>query len=210
MALPTPPGKRIGRPALIGVDRIVDVAGEIGLADLSMSEVARRLGVKTASLYGHVGGIDDLRERVVVRLFESFELPDAGHLDLRGIAFEVGRSLRRLLRQHPGLADAVLRSTPEPVFRQYLETVQLYVDRGVDPAVGALIGEDVAGFVFSYDRVDLSASIETHHSDALRWPERPDGTTVDPDDVFEWTLAAHLDGVIGAIERDDLPWNRPP
>ncbi|MEU9831923.1 TetR-like C-terminal domain-containing protein [Streptosporangium sp. NPDC048047] len=41
-----------------------ELADEAGLDHLTMSAVARRLGVKDASLYAHVRGLDDLRGRI--------------------------------------------------------------------------------------------------------------------------------------------------
>jgi AcrR family transcriptional regulator len=47
---------------------VVRAAGEIadgsGLQSLTLAEVAARLGVRSPSLYAHVGGLDDLRARL--------------------------------------------------------------------------------------------------------------------------------------------------
>ena len=43
-----------------------EVADEVGFDRVSMSEVARRLGVKDASLYTHVRGLEDLRGRIAL------------------------------------------------------------------------------------------------------------------------------------------------
>ncbi|GAA1956764.1 TetR/AcrR family transcriptional regulator [Kitasatospora viridis] len=43
-----------------------ELADEIGLDRLTMAQVARRLGVKDASLYTHVRGLDDLRGRIAL------------------------------------------------------------------------------------------------------------------------------------------------
>ncbi|MFI2618424.1 TetR/AcrR family transcriptional regulator [Streptomyces sp. NPDC018584] len=43
-----------------------ELADEVGLERLSMSQVARRLGVKDASLYTHVRGLEDLRGRIAL------------------------------------------------------------------------------------------------------------------------------------------------
>ncbi|MFK8846203.1 TetR/AcrR family transcriptional regulator [Streptomyces sp. Ac-502] len=43
-----------------------ELADEVGLDQVTMSQVARRLGVKDASLYTHVRGLDDLRGRIAL------------------------------------------------------------------------------------------------------------------------------------------------
>ncbi|MFJ8748059.1 TetR/AcrR family transcriptional regulator [Streptomyces sp. NPDC102441] len=43
-----------------------ELADEVGLEQVTMSQVARRLGVKDASLYTHVRGLEDLRGRIAL------------------------------------------------------------------------------------------------------------------------------------------------
>lgn len=99
------------------VDAAASLADEIGFDAVSVSGLARRLGVRTPSLYSHVGGSDDLRTRVACLALEEMA-------DLAGAAM-AGRSGRDALvaladtyrayaRAHPGRYDASrLRLTPE-------------------------------------------------------------------------------------------------
>ncbi|WP_329274436.1 TetR/AcrR family transcriptional regulator [Streptomyces sp. NBC_00691] len=43
-----------------------ELADEVGLDKVTMSQLARRLGVKDASLYAHVRGLEDLRGRIAL------------------------------------------------------------------------------------------------------------------------------------------------
>ncbi|MGY3678262.1 TetR/AcrR family transcriptional regulator [Streptomyces sp. TE33382] len=43
-----------------------ELADEVGLDQVTMSQLARRLGVKDASLYTHVRGLEDLRGRIAL------------------------------------------------------------------------------------------------------------------------------------------------
>ncbi|CUU57419.1 DNA-binding transcriptional regulator, AcrR family [Parafrankia irregularis] len=43
-----------------------DLADEVGLGQVTMSQVARRLGVRDASLYTHVRGLKDLQGRIAL------------------------------------------------------------------------------------------------------------------------------------------------
>lgn len=60
----------------------VELADAVGFEQVTVSELARRLGVQPASLYSHVRGTDDLRTRISVRALE--ELGDALALALAG------------------------------------------------------------------------------------------------------------------------------
>ncbi|MEV0755497.1 WHG domain-containing protein [Streptosporangium sp. NPDC050280] len=55
-------GLTAGRVTLAGAE----LADEVGLDHVTMSAVARRLGVKDASLYVHVRGLEDLRGRIAL------------------------------------------------------------------------------------------------------------------------------------------------
>ncbi|MEH0546116.1 TetR/AcrR family transcriptional regulator [Streptomyces sp. B21-105] len=82
-----------------------ELADEVGFDQVTMSQVARRLGVKDASLYTHVRGLEDLRGRIA--------LLAADEKTIRIAEATVGRSgkaalvafanaWREYAHQHPG------------------------------------------------------------------------------------------------------------
>jgi AcrR family transcriptional regulator len=86
-----------------------DLADEIGFAHVSVSELARRFGVRAPSLYSHVQGSHDLRTRIALLALEE--------MAERGAAAIAGRSggdalrafadvYRDYAREHPGRYDA--------------------------------------------------------------------------------------------------------
>ncbi|MEV7692243.1 TetR-like C-terminal domain-containing protein [Microbacterium sp. NPDC089189] len=92
-----------------------DLADEIGFAQLSMSVVAERLGVKTPSLYKHVDGLADLSHRIAI--LAATEVGEAlgtavdgatGREALDGAA----RALRAYVVQHPGRYAATVSARP--------------------------------------------------------------------------------------------------
>ncbi|MFF8833279.1 TetR/AcrR family transcriptional regulator [Streptomyces sp. NPDC015131] len=96
-----------------------ELADEVGLDGVSMARVARRLGVKDASLYAHVRGLEDLRGRVAllaadektVRIAEA----TAG-LAGRDALFAYADAWREYARRHPGryaATQAGIRVDPE-------------------------------------------------------------------------------------------------
>lgn len=98
---------RAGLDAERVVAEAVAVAEEVGVANLSLSAIAARLGVKVPSLYKHIGGLDDLQQRVAVRargdLAAALEASDGG---LRSLSV----AYRDWARRHPGLYPATLRA----------------------------------------------------------------------------------------------------
>lgn len=86
------------------------IADEEGLANLGMTAVAERLGVRAPSLYKHVGSLDDLVHRVAV--LASSELGDVLRDAIQGRAgFEALRdaaeAMRAFIREHPGRYAAI-------------------------------------------------------------------------------------------------------
>ncbi|MFD0887066.1 TetR/AcrR family transcriptional regulator [Streptosporangium algeriense] len=82
-----------------------ELADEVGFDRLTMSAVARRLGVKDASLYAHVRGLEELRGRIAllaadektVRIAEA----TAG-LAGRDALVAYATAYREYAREHPG------------------------------------------------------------------------------------------------------------
>jgi len=102
-------------PALV-VSAAGDLADEVGFDAVSVSELARRLGVRTPSLYSHVDGSDDLRTRVALGALQ--EMADlaadamAGRSGYDALVALAG-SYRSYARAHPGrYAASRLRLTP--------------------------------------------------------------------------------------------------
>lgn len=95
---------------------VVRVAGELadrdGFDSVTLTRVAKELGVRQPALYRHVDGYDDLvrslgllgRELIATRLIES-----AVGVSGRAAVAAVGRAWRRVAADHPGLYAATDR-----------------------------------------------------------------------------------------------------
>jgi AcrR family transcriptional regulator len=92
-----------------------DLADEIGFEAVTISLLARRLAVKTPSLYSHVDGSDDLRVRIAaVALAESAVLVEAavaGRVEGDAVA-AYADAWRAFARQHPGRYAATRQRIP--------------------------------------------------------------------------------------------------
>ncbi|MGW7293198.1 TetR/AcrR family transcriptional regulator [Streptomyces xiamenensis] len=102
-------------------DRVVragaELADEVGFDGVTVSALARRLGVKVASLYSHLKNSQDLRTRIALLALE--EMAERGDAALAGRAGRdalaaLGDVYRDYARAHPGrYAAAQLRLDPQ-------------------------------------------------------------------------------------------------
>lgn len=86
-----------------------ELADERGFDQVTISEIARRLDVKVASLYSHVLGSGDLRTRIALIALD--ELADRGDEALAGrsgkdAVVALGNVYRDYAAEHPGRYDA--------------------------------------------------------------------------------------------------------
>lgn len=105
-----------------GLDPGIVVAGaaaladEIGLANVTMTLVAERLGVRSPSLYKHIDGQADLSRRIAALALT--ELGDALQEALQGLAGRdalaaAARTIRGFVVAHPGRYAATIRITAD-------------------------------------------------------------------------------------------------
>lgn len=91
------------------------LADEAGLAQLSMSTVAEKLGVKAPSLYKHVDSLTDLRRRIAI--LAATELGDVLRDATQGLAgpdalVAAALTTRAYVKRHPGRYAATLGVRP--------------------------------------------------------------------------------------------------
>ena len=99
--------------APVGLDRdqVVDAAEALlvergRVADVSLGDVAKRLHVRTQSLYAHVDGLDGLRRALAIRAQQAL----AAHLEAAPASVEaIVRAYFGFAAEHPGLYDASMR-----------------------------------------------------------------------------------------------------
>lgn len=104
------------RPGLTR-ERVVERAAELvddgGLPALSLAALAQAFGVRTPSLYNHVGGLDDLRGALRLRGLEALEVRlqrAAVGRARRDALVGVAHAYRAFAREHPGLYALTLRA----------------------------------------------------------------------------------------------------
>ena len=122
---------RAGLDAEAVVAAAAQLADAEGLNQLTLAALATRLGVRTPSLYGHVGGLDDLRARLALRgsqtLAADLSRAAAGRSGTEALR-AVAEAYRAFALEHHG-TYAALQRVPEPgtpaadAARQIVETI---------------------------------------------------------------------------------------
>ncbi|MEU9017157.1 TetR/AcrR family transcriptional regulator [Actinomadura sp. NPDC048394] len=108
---------RAGLSAELLTRAAAELADEVGFENVTVSALARRFGVKDASLYSHVKNVQDLRARVAVLALAELADEAAGALAGRAgkdalVAF--AGAYRKYAKEHPGRYTAArLRLDPE-------------------------------------------------------------------------------------------------
>lgn len=88
---------RRGRPRRLTLDQVLDAALQIGLADLTMNQVAEQLGVAKAVLYGYVGGRDELVRLATARAGQRHPFPEDNGQPWPDYALEHARAVFDLM-----------------------------------------------------------------------------------------------------------------
>ncbi|WP_373232850.1 TetR-like C-terminal domain-containing protein [Cohnella sp.] len=109
---------RAGIKPEIVIAAAADIADSKGWDQVTLGNVAGQLGIKTPSLYNHVEGLTDLRQKLAVyavrllrELLNDAAIGQSGKQSL----IEVGNSYVEFVRIHPGLYEAINRvAAPKP------------------------------------------------------------------------------------------------
>lgn len=107
---------RAGLDPAVVVAAAAELADEVGLEQVTMGQLAERLGVRAPSLYKHVDGQADLTRRIAVLAIT--ELGDELREALQGLAgrdalWAAAQTMRAYVIEHPGRYAATVRLDPE-------------------------------------------------------------------------------------------------
>jgi AcrR family transcriptional regulator len=130
-----PTSRPRGRPPQISRDQIVAAALEIGMKDLTMAAVARRLGSSPQAFYRWVRDRDELFALVAEALVERVELPAVDGRPWRDWLRELANHVREALLDAPGLAvHSITHYRASPGFLRINErTCEVLVAAGFSP-----------------------------------------------------------------------------
>jgi AcrR family transcriptional regulator len=128
---PTTGRRAAGRPATIGRGQIA-AAALAEVDGLTLSAVARRLGVAKSALYHHVTGRDELVFLAAGAALETYRRPDPG-LPWREFVARFAGAVHECLLAHPGLETTLLELhvAPPAMARELAWAVQVCASAGV-------------------------------------------------------------------------------
>jgi AcrR family transcriptional regulator len=185
---------RPGVTAAAVVDAAIAISDRVGLDGLTLTAVARKLGVQTPSLFAHVAGRPGLLKALRLRSFEAqvdlFRAAATGRARGDAVA-AVARAYRSFVRQHPGLYDASVpthmadsgetRAVAESLLRATLDVIQgfgispeesVHAARFLRSVVHGFLGLERAGGFGLPEDVDASfdRTVRTLTETLARWP----------------------------------------
>lgn len=155
------PARTVGRPRRLTLDRLLDTAIELGLADLNMKDLAARLDVGIATLYRYVANRDAL-----IRLA-------AGRQAIRATPVDAGQSWQDVVRDYAAALFSSVGQEPALLIG-FLEArwgtaVELeFVDRFLAAlAARGFAAGDALWLYRSMAKIVLGAAVAAGHFSAL-------------------------------------------
>ncbi len=183
-----PPSRGVGRPRRLTLERLLDTAIEMGLADLGMKELAARLGVGIATVYRYVENREALVRLAAGRQVTRATPADVGQ-DWQAIVHDYAASLFGSVGREPALVIGFLEARWGIAVE--LEFVDGFLGalaaRGVPPA-------EAMGLYRAMAKIMLGAAVATAHFTALA--ARGTGQ------------ARELRGALASWDTDELPYLR--
>jgi len=148
------------RPAL-SQDRIIEAAVRVadrgGLAQVSMRNVGKELGVEAMSLYHHLAGKEALLDGLTNWIFTRIELPEPGQ-PWRPAMADRAASARRVLSDHPwalGLVES--RRSPGPALLRHHDAVLGCLRRnGFSVALASHAFSAIDAYVYGFVLTELN------------------------------------------------------
>jgi AcrR family transcriptional regulator len=181
---------RAGIKPEIVIVAAADIADRSGWDQVTLANVAGQLRIKTPSLYNHVEGLPDLRQKLALYASRSLRdrLNDAaiGQSGKQAL-IEVGKAYVQFVRDHPGQYEAINRVTEPkpPEFDQTAEQIMALFIRLMQPlglpadeAVHVIRGlrsmvhgfaslESMGGFQLPEDLMESLTKAITYYFDGL-------------------------------------------
>jgi AcrR family transcriptional regulator len=118
---------RAGIKPEIVIVAAADIADRSGWDQVTLGNIAGQLGIKTPSLYNHVEGLPDLRQKLALYAVRSLRdvLNDAaiGHSGKQAL-IEVGKAYVQFVRDHPGQYEAIINRVNDPKLPEFDQTAE--------------------------------------------------------------------------------------
>lgn len=185
----------MARKVGLGLEEVVNaaalIADRVGLEAMTLSEVARRLGIKTPSLYAHVAGLADLRRhlarRGALQLTNRLAGAASEHSGAEAIK-AICDEYRKFAREHRGLYAA----TQIPVGSEE----DMLTHEAQAEAV-AIVADVIRGLGIAEDEIipTIRGLRSLLHGFVTLEANRGFGRPEDPDDSFVRLVEIYIAGI---------------
>ncbi len=125
------PISRVGRPPRVSAQAIIEAAAEIGLENVTLKQVADKLGIGVATLYRHVHSRDEMVRLAAFQLTLKRALPDSTAAHWSELATRYAESLYESFLAEPQLIGELLKGRLGPhaevdVLEQFLTAMSCH------------------------------------------------------------------------------------
>jgi AcrR family transcriptional regulator len=188
--------KRVGIDKDAVIRAAVKIADEHGWDALTLARVAKKLRIRSPSLYNHVGGLEGLRRELKLLALRDLNtalsratIGKSRDDAVRGLA----AAYRAYVKRHPGTYAATMVAAPKN-------------DPALEAAAGHIV-ETILSVLSGYglDRREglhaIRALRSTVHGFAALEIAGGFGIPLDVDKSFEWLVSALLAGLLAACSR---------
>ncbi|MDT8719221.1 TetR/AcrR family transcriptional regulator [Clostridium sp. 19966] len=159
----------------------IDICNEEGYEQLTLSDVSKRLGIKTPSLYNHIQGLSDLKQKManygMQLLYDSVIHAAVGCTGDDAI-ISVSKAYIEFVHKHPGLYRSISKA-PDPYEPQFdslsNQLVQIFIkllgayDLSKEESIHAVRGLRSMLHGFSSIEMDLGFRINYSQEDSLNF-----------------------------------------
>lgn len=127
--------RRVGRPAKVSRDKIIDAVLEVGIMEPRFTKIAEKLGVTVSALYRHVKDMDELVFITADKQLRRFPIPPDNGEDWLDWAFEFGLSVKRFFSTFPGFAEFSISRIPRhlAVLERHETSIKIALRSGFNP-----------------------------------------------------------------------------
>lgn len=177
------------------------LADENGLENLSLGDLAERLGVRKPSLYNHVAGLSGLRHELALlglrQLGQSLSRAAVGKAGEEGL-LALAEDYRAFVKERPGLYEATVRSYrfSDPEDSELGEAEE----EALRPVLSVLVSCGVHG---EEEAIHAARGLRSvAHGFATLEEAGGFGMDLDPDESFRRLVRAFSDGLLRSGERE--------
>lgn len=210
--------RRVGRPAVISRDKLIETMIEVGVQSRQLKPVADRLGVTTSALYRHIDALDDLVRMATDELLKRHPIPEDNGEDWRDWAFSLGIVLKEFFTAFPGLAEYTIGRSPlhPENIRRHKLSVDIAIRSGFSPLHALWATRALSNFVLvsvtANERLDqfqqesgqsreealmdILAAIPAHDDFANLDRALRENASHGEQEIFEFQLRSLIDGLI--------------